>query len=252
MKNFLIAGNWKMNMLREDTRTLINEIKTGLSNLNLQKVEILVCPTFTSLGIAQKLTNDSPISIGAQNMHYEEKGAFTGEISPSMLLDSGCKYVILGHSERRQYFKEDNEILTKKLSSAFNNNLIPIYCIGETLEERNNGITFKIIEEQLSILTSFKIDMLDKLVIAYEPVWAIGTGLTATKEQILEVHTWIAEYLQKNFGIEVKILYGGSMNAKNSHEILSTNFVSGGLIGGASLVSDQFLAIIKDAVNQSG
>lgn len=252
MKSFLIAGNWKMNMLREDTRSLLIELKTGLTNLNLQNVEVLVCPTYTNLGLAQKLTDDTPISLGAQNMHYEEKGAFTGEISAKMLLDCGCKYVILGHSERRQYFREDNELLTKKLSTAFKNNLIPIYCIGETLEERNNGITFKIIENQLSVLSSFKIDMLDKLVIAYEPVWAIGTGLTATKEQILEVHTWIAEYLQKNFGVEVKILYGGSMNAKNSIEILSTNFVSGGLIGGASLVSDQFLAIINDAVNQSG
>jgi triosephosphate isomerase len=210
-------------------------------------VEVLVCPTFTNLGLAQKLTDGSPISLGAQNMHFEEKGAFTGEISAKMLVDTGCKYVILGHSERRQYFKEDNEILTKKLMTAFENNLIPIFCIGETLEERNGGATFGIIENQLSPLSSFSVEQLLKLVIAYEPVWAIGTGLTATTEQILEVHKWIADYLNKNFGIESMILYGGSMNAKNAAEILSTNNVSGGLIGGASLIADQFLSIINDA-----
>jgi triosephosphate isomerase len=251
MKSFLIAGNWKMNMLREDTRILINTLKEGLEVLELKNVEVLVCPTFTSLGIAQKLTNDTPIALGAQNMHFEEKGAFTGEISPTMLLDSGCKYVILGHSERRQYFGEGNEILAKKLAAAFNSGLIPIFCIGETLEQRQNGTTFQIIENQLSILSNFNKEQIEKLVIAYEPVWAIGTGLTATTDQILEVHSWIANYLNNNFGIEIKILYGGSLNPKNALEILGTDFVSGGLIGGASLNSEQFLSIINDAIIQS-
>lgn len=248
MKNFLIAGNWKMNMLREDTRNFVNGLKEGISEFNLNNIEVLICPTFTSLGLAQKLTNGTKISLGAQNMHFEEKGAFTGEISPNMLLDSGCKYVIIGHSERRQYFNEDNSLLSKKLQSAFNSGLLPIFCIGETIEQRQTGVTFEILEKQLSILNNFEQKSLEKLVIAYEPVWAIGTGLTATTEQILEVHKWIAEYLMKNFKIKIKILYGGSMNAKNAAEILSTDYVSGGLIGGASLVAEQFLSIINVAV----
>ncbi|OGU56081.1 MAG: triose-phosphate isomerase [Ignavibacteria bacterium GWF2_33_9] len=249
MKSFLIAGNWKMNMLREATRNLIDGINTGLEGLNLDNVQILICPTFTSLGLAQKLTNNSPLSLGAQNMHFEEKGAYTGEISPKMLIDSGCEYVILGHSERRQYFGEDNELLTKKIASAFVNNLIPVFCIGETLQERENNVTFKVLEYQLSLLSDFTTDELKTLVIAYEPIWAIGTGLTASEEQIYEVHSWIANYLQNKFGVTIKILYGGSLNEKNAKEILSTEFVSGGLIGGASLDAEKFLSIIQTAIS---
>jgi triosephosphate isomerase len=252
MKKYLIAGNWKMNLLQAETANLISQIKEGIQNKKIDDVDILICPPFTNLSIANKAIENSPIILGAQNMHFMPKGAFTGEISPEMLLDSGCRYVILGHSERRQYFKEDNELLIKKLQAAFDNNLIPILCIGETLEERQNNKTFEVLYNQITIIHNFSREQLTKLVIAYEPVWAIGTGLTASTEQIKEVHQWIADHIYAHFALQIPILYGGSMNDKNAKEILSTENVNGGLIGGASLKSEQFLKIIDAAIEIVG
>jgi triosephosphate isomerase len=251
MSKYLIAGNWKMNLLQNEAIKLIEDINFGISNLNLSAVEVLVCPPYTDLHIANEQLKDSPIQLGAQNMHFMPKGAYTGEISPEMVIDAGCKYVILGHSERRQYFKEDNEILIKKLKSAFDANINPILCIGETLTEREQKETTNVLFNQISILNLFEKENLEKLTIAYEPVWAIGTGVNATKEQIEEVHLWINNFVYSHFGLKVKILYGGSMNATNAKEILSTENVSGGLIGGASLKSEQFLSIIQTAISLS-
>lgn len=252
MKKYLIAGNWKMNLLQAETANLISQIKEAIQNKKIDDVDILICPPFTNLNVANNAIENSPILLGAQNMHFMPKGAFTGEISPKMLIDSGCRYVILGHSERRQYFKEDNELLIKKLQAAFDNNLIPILCIGETLEERQNNKTFEVLYNQITIIHNFSREQLTKLVIAYEPVWAIGTGLTASTEQIQEVHQWIADHIYAHFALQIPVLYGGSMNDKNAKEILSTENVSGGLIGGASLKSEQFLKIIDAAIEIVG
>ncbi len=251
MSKYLIAGNWKMNLLQNEAIKLIEDINFGISSLNLSSVEVLVCPPYTDLHIANEKLINSPIQLGAQNMHFMTKGAYTGEISPAMVIDAGCKYVILGHSERRQYFKEDNEILIKKLKSAFDANINPILCIGETLKERELKETTNVLFNQISILNLFEKENLEKLTIAYEPIWAIGTGINATKEQIEEVHLWINNFVYSHFGLNIKILYGGSMNATNAEEILSTENVSGGLIGGASLKSEQFLSIIQTAISLS-
>jgi triosephosphate isomerase len=248
MKKYLIAGNWKMNLLQAETVNLLTQLKDGIQGKKLDNVEILVCPPFTNLYVASKTIENTAILLGAQNMHFMQKGAYTGEISPEMLIDAGCRYVILGHSERRQYFQENNDLLTKKLQAAFDNNLIPILCIGETLEERQQNKTFEVLYNQISIIHNFSRENLSNLVIAYEPVWAIGTGLTATPDQIQEVHQWISDHLYAHFALLLKILYGGSMNEKNAKEILSIVNVSGGLIGGASLKSEQFLKIIDEAI----
>jgi triosephosphate isomerase len=250
MKKYLIAGNWKMNFLKNETIQFAKELSSKLENRALEQVELLICAPFTNFHYLQNNLSDK-WSFGAQNMHFADSGAYTGEVSPLMLMDAGCEYVILGHSERRQYFGEDNELLTKKINSALNHKLKPIFCIGETIEERNRNITFDILNQQLEVLKNVEPDLLSNITIAYEPVWAIGTGLTATTEQIAEVHSWINNYLQTNLSTSLKILYGGSMNAGNSAEILAIDNVSGGLIGGASLKVDQFMQIIDNAINLS-
>lgn len=249
MKKYLIAGNWKMNFVSDEAIAFVQSLKSHIIEYNLSNVEILLCVPFTNLHPLKSLVDESLFSIGAQNMHFESKGAFTGEISPTMLIDAGCEYVILGHSERRQYFKEDNEILFKKLKAALNYNLKPILCIGETINERQSGRTFEVLQHQLQVLNELDKGKLTKITIAYEPVWAIGTGLNATSEQISEAHQWIDKYLSDNFGESLRILYGGSMNDANAREILECNKVSGGLIGGASLKIEQFTSIIRTAIS---
>lgn len=250
MRKILIAGNWKMNTDVNSSKELVTSINKFIEGSNL-KTEILVCPPFTSLNTIREIVEESNIKLGAQNCEYRDSGAYTGEISVSMLKSVNCNYVIVGHSERRSYYGETDSLVNLKAKAAFNGGLIPIICIGETLEERNTGNTFSVLELQIKFaLEGFDNNDIEKLVIAYEPVWAIGTGISATNEQADEAHTWIREYVKSNYGSnagEIRVLYGGSMNDKNAKELLSLENVDGGLIGGASLKPEAFVAIINAA-----
>lgn len=251
MKNMLIAGNWKMNTNVFESEKLVEYILGFLSTQTGIKSKVLVCPPFTSLYPIGKLLDNTKLLLGAQNCHYEEKGAFTGEISIPMLEYCGVSYVIIGHSERRSYFKETDEFINKKLLALLNRELTPILCIGETLDERNRGETFQVLTRQLELgLAGVSSDIIDKIVIAYEPVWAIGTGVSATRQQVVEAHDFLRNYLVEKFGTNannVYLLYGGSLSEKNADEILSIENVNGGLIGGASLKGESFTEVIKTA-----
>lgn len=244
----LLAGNWKMYKTVDESLHVVEGLKK-----NVQEVadrEILVCPPFTSLYSVSGILKDSNICLGAQNMYWEPKGAFTGEVSPVMLTNAGCKYVIIGHSERRQYFGETDETVNKKMKSAFVHNLIPIVCVGETLEEREKNITFEVIERQISKgLTGLADEQSKTVVIAYEPVWAIGTGKTATPEQAEEVHSYIrklyAQVYSQDAANSIRILYGGSIKPDNISELMKQANIDGGLVGGASLEIDSFTKIVK-------
>ena len=248
MRKRIIAGNWKMNMNHKDAEKLARNIVERVADVN--DVEIAVCPPFTSLSAVQNVIKDTVVSLGAQNMHWEEKGAFTGEISANMLLTLGCDYVILGHSERRAYFHETDEIIARKIKAAIESGLTPIVCVGETRTEREDGITEKVVEKQVrGAFSDLSPEMFDGTVIAYEPVWAIGTGLTATSEQAQQVHAFIRKLLGDIFGTGIaektRIQYGGSMKPSNAHELLNQPDIDGGLIGGASLDAESFEGIIK-------
>jgi len=247
MRNFIIAGNWKMNMTNDNTKEFLEDLKTKISNFEFKnKIEIIICPPFTSLLTAKECMKDSAIKIGAQNMFHKKTGAYTGEISPIMLNELNCEYVIIGHSERRQYFSETNELIQKKIRAALDYVLTPIVCIGETLDERDNGKTFDVLSKQLDEgLDGIPTRDFEKLIIAYEPVWAIGTGLSASMMQISEVHHWIKEHYFPER--KTSILYGGSFNEGNAEEILSLADVDGALIGGASLKVESFFSIINIA-----
>lgn len=248
MRKMVIAGNWKMHNDLKESVQLVSGIKQNLSDN--ENVDVIVCPPYTSLETVSALVKNSAIKLGAQNMHFEDKGAFTGEISGNMLLGVGCEYVILGHSERRTLFGETNEIINKKLKKALEVGLKPIFCIGETLEERESNATFKVIEKQLTDgLAGFRESQLNDLIIAYEPVWAIGTGKTATPEQAQEVHDYIRKLIGKLFSSNLAqsliIQYGGSVKPDNAKELLSQNDIDGALVGGACLKPDSFLSIIE-------
>ena len=254
MRKKLVAGNWKMNKTYQDSKKLIKSIGNNLDEDTLSKIDVVICPPFTSLSRARKLTNKSKINIGAQNMYYENDGAYTGEISASMLKALGCKYVILGHSERRQYFSETDFTINLKLKNAIENELISIVCVGESLEQRENKIQNQIVKGQLTnCLTAIDDKDFDKIVIAYEPVWAIGTGKTATPEQANQMHIFIRETIEKLYNqdvsIKIRILYGGSVNESNSKELFTQSDIDGGLIGGASLKPESFIKIILSAIN---
>lgn len=250
MKKMLIAGNWKMNTVIDESIELANSILKGIGR-ETSAVEILICPPFTSLYSVNQVIQNSPIKLGAQNCFYKPKGAFTGEISIPMLKQVGCSYIITGHSERRTIFGETNSLINNKAQAILENNLKPIICIGETLEERNQGKTFDVLENQIKeCLKGITKEFCDYIVIAYEPVWAIGTGIVATTEQINEAHSFIRDELSKLYLDDSKhicIQYGGSVNDENAKEILSLKEVNGALIGGASLKADSFLNIIKTA-----
>ncbi len=251
MKQYLIAGNWKMNTTPGSARSLVASL-SNIQGLN-ENVGMLVCPPFTNLSAVSEVINNSMISLGAQNCHPEPEGAFTGEVSVAMLKEAGCKYVIIGHSERRTLFGESDEFICMKAKSIIREKLIPIVCIGETLEERQSGTTFDVLKLQLDNCLN-EIDSVD-FVIAYEPVWAIGTGIAAEVSQVDEAHSWIADYLESKYpgkSSEIKILYGGSMKPSNAEELLSLKHVSGGLIGGASLKPDSFIEIYNSAVRALG
>jgi len=248
----VIAGNWKMNKTAADAKTLVEEIKASISKNKW--CEIVVIPPFVDIPAAVKAARGSRIAVGAQNMHFEKSGAFTGEISAEMLKALGVKYVVVGHSERRQYFGETDINVNKKVIAALAAGLIPIVCVGETLEQREQGVTFEHIAMQVKIaLKGVEAADVKKIVIAYEPVWAIGTGKTATSDQADEVNSSIRDVIRELYGARVArgvtIQYGGSMNPKNAAELLSKPDVDGGLIGGASLKAEDFVAIIN-AANQ--
>ena len=248
-RNKIVAGNWKMNMTIDESNGLINELKQVSEN----NVEIKIAPSFTNLYYAISLLKNSGIEVIAQNVHSEMRGAYTGEISAEMLKSIGVKTVIIGHSERRKYFNETDTILSKKVKAAIENSLNIIFCIGEELSERESGNHFEIIKNQITIaLIDLNNDEIKNIVIAYEPVWAIGTGMTANINQIQEMHEFIRRLINEKFGDEIsdniQIIYGGSVKPNNAKDIFSLNDVDGGLIGGASLNFSDFHSII-DAAN---
>ncbi|MBA4407346.1 triose-phosphate isomerase [bacterium] len=251
MRKKVIAGNWKMNNDLNGTVSLISDIKKEFNGKNIN-AEAIVCPPFINLETAHALLKDSPIKLGAQNLYFEESGAFTGEISPSMLKSTGCEYVILGHSERRTIFGENDQVINKKIKIAVKHGLKPIFCIGETLEEREKGVTFKVIETQVTNgLKELTEGELEHLIVAYEPVWAIGTGRNATPQQAQEVHLFIRGLISKiysqDFANQLVIQYGGSVKADNAKELLSQPDIDGALVGGACLNADSFVKIIEAA-----
>ncbi len=251
MRKPFIAGNWKMNYGVNAGIELVRELKSSLSEY--KDLEIVIIPPFTHLYPMKKEINGTNIKLGAQNMHWEEKGAFTGEISPLMLKEIGCSYVIIGHSERRKYFGETDEIVNLKAKSALTHGLYPIICIGETLEERERGLTFKVVEKQLRVsIDGFGAEDLIKTVIAYEPVWAIGTGKNATPEQAEEVHSFIRNIINEKYGIENSnyaiIIYGGSVTMENAYSLLKMDNVDGFLVGGASLKAESFAGIVRNGL----
>ena len=244
----IVAGNWKMNMTIDESNELINKLKEVSKN----NVEIKIAPSFTNLYYTISLLKNSGIEVIAQNVHSEKRGAYTGEISTEMLKSIGVNTVIIGHSERRKYFNETDIILSKKVKAALENSLNIIFCIGEELSERESGNHFEIIKNQLTnALINLNNSEIKNIVIAYEPVWAIGTGMTANNRQIQEMHEFIRELINKKFGNEIadniRILYGGSVKPNNAKEIFSLNDVDGGLIGGASLNFSDFHSIINAA-----
>lgn len=250
MKKMIIAGNWKMNTLPDEAENLAKNILSGLQDKRIS-TEVVVCPPYTNLQHVSAIVKGSNIKLGAQNCFYELKGAFTGEISIPMLKYFDVDYIIIGHSERRTYFGESDELINKKAKAILENKIKPIICIGETLSERQQGKTFEILFNQIDkCLRDLNSDDFKNIIIAYEPVWAIGTGISATKEQIEEAHNKIKEYIGNFFNVsndDIVLQYGGSVTAENSNEILSIENVNGALIGGASLKSDVFLKIIEIA-----
>ncbi len=251
MRKYIIAGNWKMNLTLEEGYGLATEIKGMISDeVTIEKAEVVLIPSFIHLSGIKQLLKGTSIKLGAQNCYYKNKGAFTGEISPAMLANLGIQYVIIGHSERRLYNGETNDLLAKKINAALENGLTPIYCFGETLTQRENGLEFSINESQvregLFHLTETQIK---KVVLAYEPVWAIGTGKTATSTQAQQIHAFIRNELAKKYGYDaadkISILYGGSMKPENAKELLGCKDIDGGLIGGAALESRSFVEIVK-------
>ncbi|MBV6479061.1 MAG: Bifunctional PGK/TIM [Ignavibacteria bacterium] len=252
MRRKLIAGNWKMNTSYKEAEKLSKDIISSISKSVLDKVDVLLCPPFISIGIVSKTIKGSGLKLGAQNVYFENNGAFTGEISAEMLVSAGCEYVIIGHSERRKLLHETDKMINKKIHKVLEAGLIPVLCIGESLEEREDEIFEGVIEKQLTdALQNISKQEMEKVVIAYEPVWAIGTGLNAAPEQISAMHRFISEVVEKLYDSEITenmlILYGGSVNEKNSKEILSACGVDGALVGGASLKAAAFCSIAKDA-----
>jgi triosephosphate isomerase len=245
-----IAANWKMNKGLVQSQQFAEELKSYIEKHKITHTDIVLCPPFTSLEAVHKKIDSSGIKLGAQNIHHESHGAYTGEVSAGMLKSCGAEFVILGHSERRQYFNETNAIINKKVLKALDEGLKPILCVGETLQEREDKITEGIIEEQLKVcLNHVGNDMIEGVVIAYEPVWAIGTGKNATPHQAESVHNFIRKKLKKMYSEsnaeKARIIYGGSINAENAKELFAIDTINGGLVGGASLEVQSFIEIIN-------
>ena len=244
----ILAGNWKMYKNRSEAADLANALVASVGSY--QPAEVVLCPPFTSLETVANAIRGTRIKLGAQNCHFEDQGAFTGEISPLMLKDAGCSYVIVGHSERRQYFGETDEGINKKAQALYKHGLTPIICVGETLQERESNKTSDVVSTQIrGSLKGLPADKVAATVLAYEPVWAIGTGKTATKEQAQEVHALIrgllAELYSKDLADQVRIQYGGSVKPQNVRELMQQADIDGALVGGASLEPDSFASIVK-------
>lgn len=251
MRRPIVAGNWKMNKTANEAVALIEELRPLVEG-ECAECDVVLCPPLTSLGAAHAALAGSPVRLGAQNMHWEPNGAYTGDVSPAMILTSGCTYVILGHSERRQYAFETDEQVNKKLVAALAEDLTPIVCVGESLAEREAGRVEEIVIGQVRAgLEGIETSRAVGIVLAYEPVWAIGTGKTATAEQAEEVHALIRTFLVERFGGEIaeqmRIQYGGSVKPDNAVELFSQKNIDGGLIGGAALQAESFAAIVKAA-----
>ena len=251
MRKPIIAGNWKLNKTTAEAVELVTALKRDLSDV--ADVDIVVCPVATSLTVVTDVLMESNIGVGAQNMHWEDSGAFTGELSAPLIKDLGVKYVIIGHSERRQYFGETNETVNKKIKAALNHGLTPFVCVGEVLEERESGKMEEVIKAQIQeSLANLSADEMQKIVVAYEPVWAIGTGKTATPDQAQEVHALIRGLLKAMFNGEVsaavRIQYGGSVKPDNIAELIAKEDIDGALVGGASLKNDSFVGIVKNCL----
>ena len=247
MRKPIIAGNWKMHKTIAEALEFVEKIKAEVAGTD---VETVICAPFTQLKDIKQAVKDTNIKVGAQNMHYEEKGAFTGEISAAMLKELMVDYVIIGHSERRQYFAETDETVNKKVKSALAVGLKPIICVGETLEQRESGQTEAIVTSQIEkALEGVSTEDLEKIIVAYEPIWAIGTGKTATKEDanntIMEIRKKIAEIYGQNKANGVIIQYGGSVKSSNAKELFEMSDIDGGLVGGASLKPDEFSKIVN-------
>ncbi|MCI9245768.1 MAG: triose-phosphate isomerase [Clostridia bacterium] len=246
MRRKVIAGNWKMNMLPNEAISFIEQITPLVKDTNN---EVILCVPYTDLFYSLLTAQNTNIKIGAQNMHWEEKGAYTGEISGQMLKSIGVEYVIIGHSERRQYFAETDETVNKKVKSALTNELKPIICVGETLEQREQGKAEEVITKQTMLaLEGLSKEQIANVILAYEPIWAIGTGKTATSEDANNSIKWVRNKVEELYGREVAnemiILYGGSVKAENAKELFSTTDIDGGLVGGASLKVDEFSKIV--------
>lgn len=253
MRKGLVVGNWKMNKIKKEAVTLATEIKKAL--VSSYEIEVVLCPPFTVLRDVYETIKDSKLKLGGQDLFWEREGAFTGEVSGYLLKDCGCEFVIVGHSERRRYLKETNEMISKKIKSALKEGLIPILCVGETLEEREKGVTQQVIRTQLiEGIGGLHNEQAVKLVIAYEPVWAIGTGRTAYPYQAEEVQKFIREWIRERFSPvcaeNVRILYGGSVTSANIGELIKEEDIDGVLVGGASLKSESFIEIIKKSAEQ--
>jgi triosephosphate isomerase len=247
MRRPIIAGNWKMNKTPAEAEAMIKELAPLVKDT---QVEVVICAPFVSLHAAISAAAGTNIRIGAQNMHWENSGAYTGEVSPVMLKSIGVEYVIIGHSERREYFAETDETVNKKALAAFDHGLIPIICVGETLEQRNEGITRQLVEGQTrAALKGFTEELVRKTVIAYEPIWAIGTGKTASSQDANEVIGYIRNAVAEMYGKEaaeaIRIQYGGSMKPDNAAELMSMPEIDGGLVGGASLKAKDFARIVN-------
>ncbi len=246
MRRKIVAGNWKMNTTPEQGVELVKSVLKGLGT-SCNAVDFIVCPPYTHLSDVAKATCGTAVKVGAQNCAEEAKGAYTGEVSAEMIASLGVQYVILGHSERRQYYGETSATLNKRMKQAYANGLIPIYCVGETLEERESGKLFDVVKAQVEeVVFNLTEEEYKKLIIAYEPVWAIGTGKVATSDQAQEMHAFIRKVLAAKFGAyadKTPILYGGSVKPDNAKEIFAKADVDGGLIGGAALKAEDFLGI---------
>ena len=250
MRSKIVAGNWKMNKTSSGSKKLVKGIRKSIKKLKLKNTRVIIAPTYVNLQRVSRKSRKSAIEVAAQNMHQADSGAFTGEISAAMLKSIGVKIVILGHSERREYFGETDALLAQKVDQALKNKLEIIFCFGEVLEDRKNENHFKVVESQIKNgLFHLSADAWKNLVLAYEPVWAIGTGETASPEQAQEMHAFIRNLVAEKYNVSVadnvSILYGGSVKPANAKEIFSKEDVDGGLIGGAALNADDFSALIK-------